>query len=215
MKESLVTLVRRGMTQLAIFLNSISSGKVKPAHITTLSLLGHIPVAWALVTCRPILAAVLLAFFSLMDALDGALARVQNSSTLSGMYYDAVSDRLKEVIVYSALAVFVYKHVDPTIVWQVVALAGTSLLVSYTKAKGEMAIAGTIKDPQKLNRIFGGGIASYEVRVFAVIIGLLFGWIAYILPLLIAANSITIASRFLKVSKQLSEIDAKKIKESR
>lgn len=215
MKDSLAALVRRSMAHLARYLNSISRGKIKPAHITTISLLGHIPVAWALVTCQPILAAVLLAFFSLFDALDGALAREQDSVTLSGMYYDAVSDRLKEVIVYSALAVFVYKHTDPTIVWQVVAVVGTSLLVSYTKAKGEMAIAGIVKNPQELNRIFGGGIASYEVRVVAVIIGLLLGLIAYVLPVLIVINSITIVTRFIKVLKKLNKIDNKKLKVSK
>jgi phosphatidylglycerophosphate synthase len=173
--------VRILMTYIAGFLNYWSRGKLKPAHITAISLLGHIPVAWALITCRPILGAVLLAFFSLLDALDGALAREQNSATLSGMYFDAVSDRVKEIIVFSALAVFVSKHSDTNITWQIVAVVGTSILVSYTKAKGEMAIAGQEHDAQKLNRVFATGIASYEIRVVVIVIGLLFGVIAYVL----------------------------------
>ena len=203
----IIAFVRKMMTHLAEFLNYWTRGKLKPAHVTVISLLGHVPVALALVTSRPILAAVLLAFFSLMDALDGALARVQNSASLSGMYFDAVSDRLKEVIVLSALAVFASKHIDTVITWQIVAVMGTSLLVSYTKAKGEMALAGEKIDAQRLNRIFGGGLASYEIRVVALVVGLLFGWIAYVLPLLIAANSITIATRFLKVAKELQTLD--------
>ena len=147
-----------------------------------------------------------------MDALDGALARAQNSSSLSGMYFDAVSDRLKEVIVLSALAVFASKHIDTVITWQIVAVMGTSLLVSYTKAKGEMALAGEKIDAQRLNRIFGGGLASYEIRVVALVVGLLFGWIAYVLPLLLAANSITIATRFLKVAKELHGLDQRNSK---
>ncbi len=204
--------VRKLMTLLAVFLNRITRGKLKPAHITALSILGHIPVAWALVTSRPILAAVLLAFFSLMDALDGALAREQGSASLSGMYFDAVSDRVKEVIVLSALAVFASNHIDAVITWQIVTVVGTSLLVSYTKAKGEMALAGEKIDPQKLNRIFGGGLASYEIRVVVLVVGLLFGWTAYVLPLLLAANSITIVARFLKVAKYLQELDVQNSK---
>lgn len=204
----ITSLVRSMMTHLAGFLDYWSRGKLKPAHITALSLLGHVPVAWALVTSRPILAAVLLAFFSLMDALDGALAREQGSASLSGMYFDAVSDRVKEVIVLSALAVFASKHIDTVVTWQIVAVAGTSLLVSYTKAKGEMAISGEKINAQKLNRLFGGGLASYEIRVVALVIGLLFGYIAYVLPLLLAANSITVATRFLKVAKHLQGLDA-------
>ena len=198
------------MTQLAIVLNRWTNGKIKPSYVTTVSLLGHIPVAWALATCRPILAGILLAFFSALDALDGALARVQKSSSLSGMYFDAVSDRIKEVIVFSALAVFALKHIDANTEWLIVAVAGTSILVSYTKAKGEMAMIGIEKDAQKLNKIFSGGIASYEVRVVALVIGLLFGWLVYVLPILLILNSITIATRFMKVSKELNIIDNKK-----
>lgn len=209
MKNSIINYLRSLMTRTAIVLNRWTNGKLKPSHITTLSIIGHIPVAWALITCQPILAAVLLAFFSALDALDGALARVQKSSSLSGMYYDAVSDRLKEIIVFSALAVYASKHIDANISWLIVAVAGTSLLVSYTKSKGEMALAGKENDAQKLNRIFSAGIASYEVRVVLIVIGLLFGWLIYILPLLLLLNCITIVTRFMKVTKELKIIDRK------
>ena len=207
--KSIKNIVRMVMMHIAGFLNYWTRGKLKPAHVTTLSLVGHIPVAWALVSCRPVLAAALLAFFSLLDALDGALARVQGSATRGGMFFDAVSDRLKEVIVYSALAVFMHKHLDPADAWLVVAVAGTSLLVSYTKAKGEMAVASEKTDMQKLNRAFGIGFASYEIRVVAIVIGLLLGWITYILPLLLAANMLTIALRFVVISRELYLLDQK------
>lgn len=200
---------RRIMTHVAGFIDYWTRGKIKPAHITSLSLIGHIPVAWALVNCRPLLAALLLAGFSILDALDGALARVQNSASLGGMFYDAVTDRMKEVIVFSALAVFVYKHIDITIVWQVVAACGSALLVSYVKAKGEMAVAAKNTDPQKLNRLFSIGFASYEVRVVALVVGLLFGIIEFILPLMIAANLLTVALRFIVISRELYVIDNK------
>lgn len=209
MKKSLIIHLRNIMTLIAIRLDKWTNGKLNPSQITTVSLLGHIPVAWALITCQPILAAVLLALFSSLDALDGALARVQKSSSLAGMYYDAVSDRLKEVIVFSTLAVYATKHIDTNIAWLVVAVAGTSILVSYTKSKGEMALTGIEKDAQELNKIFGSGIASYEVRVVLLVVGLLFGWLVYILPLLLVLNCVTIATRFINVSKELNIIDKK------
>lgn len=206
--------VRLGMFHIAGFIDYWSKGRVKPNHITVLSLTGHIPVAWAIATNRPVLGAGLLAFFSLLDALDGAMAKVQNSASLSGMFFDAVSDRMKEVIVFSALAVLVYKQIDPSLTWQVVAACGTSILISYTKAKGEMAIAGktiSAQDTQKLNRLFGIGIAGYEVRVVALVTGLLFGVIQFILPLLIAANLMTIALRFIVIAKELHDIDQREL----
>ncbi len=195
------------MTRIAGFIDSRSNSRIKPSHITILSLLGHLPVAWALIAGKPVLGAVLLAFFSLMDALDGALARLQNSATLRGMYFDAVSDRIKEVIVYSALAFYAYENISGNISWLIVAVCGTSLLVSYVKAKGEMAVGSNHSDTQKLNRLFGVGIASYEIRTFLVVVGLLFGILEFILPLLLAANMLTIALRFLAVSKYLFTIE--------
>lgn len=212
MKETFIGHIRHGMMHIARILNKFTHGKIRPAHITALSLIGHLPVAWALIEGEPILAAILLAVFSLLDALDGALSRVQHSSSLSGMYFDAVSDRIKEVIVYSALIIYTNEFVDTSLSWVVVAVAGTSILVSYTKAKGEMALSSTEKDPQKLNRILSGGIASYEVRITALVIALLFGWLIYILPILLIINSITIVTRFYKVTKALQVIDTKAAK---
>lgn len=198
------------MYHIAGFINYWTNGKLKPSHVTALSLAGHITVVIALLYCRPVLAGILLLFFASLDALDGALARIQKNSTLSGMYFDAVADRLKEVMVFSAIAVYINKHVDPTLTWQVVAALGTSLLVSYVKAKAEMAVASTNKkDAQKLNRLFSGGIGSYEYRVIAIILSLIFGGIVFVLPLLIAANSLTIAVRFLVATKVLYQYDVK------
>lgn len=210
--DKIVAFVRSAMYHVAGFIDFWTKGWIKPAHITALSLAGHIPIAWALVTHRPVLAAVLLAIFGLMDSLDGAMARYQNSTTLSGMFFDAVSDRMKEVILYSALAVYGYEHFDSNMLWMIVALCGTSLLVSYTKAKGEMAVSESNKDPQKLNRVFSVGIASYEIRMLVIIIGLLFGILELLIPLLVAANLITVALRFLVVTRELYEIDQNNLK---
>lgn len=205
--KRVVSVVRTVMSHIAGFINYWSKGKIKPSHITTISLLGHIPVAWALVTCRPLLAAALLAFFGILDALDGALARVQGSASTTGMFFDAVSDRIKEVIVYSALAVYAAKHFESEMLWMIVALCGSALLVSYVKAKGEMAVAAKQKDTQKLNRLFSVGFASYELRMVVIIVGLIFGVLELFIPLLIAANLLTAALRFIVISKVLYNQD--------
>lgn len=207
--SKVIGFARTAMSHVAGFIDYWSNGRVKPVHITSLSLIGHIPVAYFLVTGRPGLAAFYLAFFAGLDALDGALARLQGSASRSGMFFDAVSDRLKEVILYSALVVYAYNHLAADLTWQIVALCGTSLLVSYTKAKGEMAVTD-VEDVQKLNRAFGIGIATYEIRMVAIIAGLLFGVLEPIIPLLISANMLTVAVRFLVIAKYLREIDQTK-----
>lgn len=202
--------VRVLMTSVAKGLNKLFRGKLKPSHITTLSLVGHIPAAWALWTCRPLLAAGLIAFFGLLDALDGALAREQGTASKLGMFYDAVTDRLKEIIIYSGLAVYTAKHVNNVDPWLVVAVAGTSILVSYVKAKGEMAISAKSHDKQALNRAFSNGLSRYEVRMVVLIAGLIFtDFLGPILRLMVALNLFTAAGRFLEIARILNVEDQK------
>lgn len=200
--------VRVLMAGLAKELNKLFGGKLKPSHITTLSLVGHIPAAWALWTCRPLLAAGLIAFFGLLDALDGALAREQGTASKLGMFYDAVTDRLKEIIIYSGLAVYIAKHVPDINSWLVVAVAGTSILVSYVKAKGEMAVSAKSYDRQALNRVFSNGLSRYEVRMVMLIVGLIFtDFLGPILRLMVALNLFTAAGRFLEIARILNSED--------
>jgi CDP-diacylglycerol--glycerol-3-phosphate 3-phosphatidyltransferase len=209
MKNKTVAYLRQKMLFLAIFLDRLSKGKIKPNHITLVSFLGHIPVALALISNKPILAAFLLAFFASLDALDGALARVQKSSSLSGMYYDAVSDRAKEIIVFSALAVFINSQYSSNYSWLVAATLGTSILVSYAKAKGEMSVGNQDKigiDKQKLNRKFSSGLSTYEIRVVLIVVGLVFSVILQTLIILLILNIYTIITRMLDVTKSLNSI---------
>ena len=207
--EIIVNGVKVMMSNFAVFLNKISRGKLSPSYITTLSLIGHIPAAWALWTNRPILGAILIAVFGLMDSLDGALARVQNTASKLGMFFDATTDRLKEVIIYSGLAVYISVSEPKVGVWVVPAVVGSSLLVSYVKAKGEMAVSAESHDRQALNRAFSQGIARYEIRMALLILGLVTGLLPSLLNLIIALNMLTAAIRFLEVAKLLNLEDSK------
>jgi len=206
--EAIVANVKVLMSKLAVQLDKLFRGKLRPAHITTLSLLGHIPVAWALWTGRPILGAILLAVFGLMDALDGALARAQKSVSKLGMFYDAVTDRLKEVMIYSGLAMFVAYSEPKIYPWVVPAVVGSSILVSYVKAKGEMAVSANSHDKQLLNRAFSQGISRYEIRMFLLIAGLVAGFLPSFLNLIIALNLMTASVRFLEIAKLLNTEDS-------
>ncbi len=206
--ETIVAHVKVLMSKLAVQLDRLFRGKLRPAHITTLSLIGHIPATWALWNNRPILAAVLIAVFGLMDALDGALARAQKSVSKMGMFYDAVTDRLKEVMIYSGLAMYVAISEPKVYPWVVPAVVGSSILVSYVKAKGEMAVSSGHHDKQLLNRAFSQGISRYEIRMFLLIAGLVTGFLPSFLNLIIALNLMTASVRFLEIAKLLNTEDA-------
>ena len=213
--ERIGTSVRIFMVHVARFLNKLTGGRLKPSHVTLISLLGHFPAAWALWVDRPVLAALLIGIFGLMDALDGALAREQGTASKLGMFFDAVTDRLKETILYAGLAMYVATN-EPTLgTWVVPTVAGTSLLVSYVKAKGEMAVTTGSHDKQALNRAFSQGIARYEIRMALLIIGLLSDMLNPLLNFVIAINLITAATRFMEVAKLLSTEDAEEAQGSR
>lgn len=76
---------------------------------------------------------------SLLDAVDGALARAQGGGTPFGSFLDSTLDRASEAIVYIGVASwFLFSRPDPAwpVLLTLVALAG-SFLVSYSRARAE------------------------------------------------------------------------------
>ena len=111
---------------------------VTPNALTMLGLLMHVPVAWALVNGRWRLASVL-GIFSVMDVLDGSLARYLNHGETSkfGAFLDSTSDRIAEVLIFGGMTWWFASQTNPTLaVVSLLALAG-SVLVSYTRARAE------------------------------------------------------------------------------
>ena len=199
--------IRGWMLVPARAINRVSDGRVTPNHITLVSLLGHGLIVWALWNARPIVAAFLLIFFGLMDSLDGALARVQKSSSVNGMLYDATSDRVKEVLMYVGLTQYVLIQGSANYTWLPAAVLGGSLVVSYIKAKGEMALATQGgHDAQKLNRVFSDGVARYEVRMALIVLALLSGRVVFVLWVLLILVTYTALQRIIKVSRALSHV---------
>jgi len=76
---------------------------------------------------------------SLLDAVDGALARAQGGGTDFGSFLDSTLDRASEAILYVGIAVWFLNALDQPmlpVLAVFVALAG-SFLVSYARARAE------------------------------------------------------------------------------
>lgn len=195
--------VRAPMKALANILNEISGGKITPNMVTLVGLVAHFGIAWLIVDERYIWAGIFLIIFGLFDALDGQLARLQNKASNAGMVLDAVTDRMKEVILYSALAYSLINSNHPNIaVWAVIAL-GASMLVSYTKAKGETALSDSKLTANEKNRVFQDGFLRYEVRMFILVLGLFSGYIAESVMLIAILAIYTSLSRLLQIMQKV------------
>ena len=195
---------RQIMFVVARGLNKITLGKLHPNVVTIIGLLAHIPIAYFIASEQLVLAAGLLVFFGLFDALDGALAKLQKRASSAGMVLDATTDRMKEVLLYIGAAYYFVNTGSPKFAVWAVAACGGSLLVSYVKAKGETAVKDAGLSPNEVNKLFSDGLLRFEVRMFVLIIGLLSGYLEVAVVIIAILAWLTTFQRLIRITKKLA-----------
>jgi len=143
------------------------------------------------------LGAVVFVAGSILDILDGALARAGGKATPFGAFLDSTTDRVGEFFMLAAIAyVFATDGRDVFVVVAVAAVAG-SLLVSYTRARAEaLGLKGDV------------GIGSRAERVVVICLGLAvapWGGLQWAIYLLSATAWVTVGQRIWSVRKQLEQ----------
>ena len=141
------------------------------------------------------LAAALFIVGSILDILDGALARESGKATPFGAFVDSVSDRVSEGFMLGAVALILARHGDElALAFCFAALAG-SFLVSYARAKAEiLGLRGDV------------GIGSRAERVVVISAGLIlapWGMLPWAIYFLTATAWLTVFQRIFHVRKQL------------
>ena len=136
---------------------------------------------------------------SILDILDGALARSHGKLTQFGSFLDSTTDRISEGLVLGAIALVLSEQGHVAALASVfVALVG-SFLVSYTRAKAEaLGLSGTV------------GLMGRAERIVLVAVALPFaghGSLPYAMYLLAALTAFTVFQRVNHVRKQLDEGD--------
>lgn len=143
------------------------------------------------------LAAALFVAGSLLDILDGALARAGGLSTPFGAFLDSTTDRISEGFMLAAIAFVFARHGHSAEVVATVAAVGGSFLVSYTRARAEaLGLRGDV------------GIGSRAERVVVITAGLVlapWGVLPWAIGLLAVTAWITVLQRILSVRAQLRE----------
>jgi phosphatidylglycerophosphate synthase len=128
---------------------------------------------------------------SIVDGVDGDLARFKGMATRFGGVLDTVTDRYADAIVLAGMAFYAYRFEDwprPETI-AVLALAG-SLMVSYSRARIEASLAA-----QPSDGVFG--LASRDVRLLIAAIGTIAGQCYWTLVVLAAISALTVAWRLL------------------
>jgi CDP-diacylglycerol---glycerol-3-phosphate 3-phosphatidyltransferase len=159
-----------------------------PNTITVIGLLITVAAAILVGAGWLLLGAAVLTAGSLLDAVDGALARAQGGGTPFGSFLDSTLDRASEAILYTGIAVwFLTALPEPT--WPVlavlVALAG-SFMVSYARARAEgIGLAASV------------GLAPRTERLVLVIVGVALaglGFTPVLIGILVLVAALTVAT---------------------
>jgi len=132
---------------------------------------------------------------SILDILDGALARAGGKSTPFGAFFDSTTDRVGEGAMLAAIGLVFARHGnDVAVVFTIAAVVG-SFLVSYVRARAEaLGLRGDV------------GLGSRAERVVVITAGLVlapWGVLQWAIYLLAATSWVTVAQRVLHVRKQL------------
>ena len=145
-----------------------------PNTITVIGLLITLGASVLVASGWLILGAAILTAGSLLDAVDGALARATGGGTAFGSFLDSTLDRAGESILYTGIGVWLLRtQPDPVLpmLALMVALAG-SFLVSYTHARAQgIGLAADIGLAPRTERLVLV-IAGVALAGLGVVIGL-------------------------------------------
>jgi len=162
----------------------VSKTGISPNGITVIGFLLMVGVGLVLSQGYLRLAGVLLIVAALFDALDGALARLQDRVTPFGAFFDSTMDRYAEAAVFlGVLVYFLRQGASTEVILTYIAIIG-SLMVSYTRARGE-GLGVSIR----------GGLLSRLERMVILVLFLLLNQLAIALWILAPLTNLTALQR--------------------
>jgi phosphatidylinositol phosphate synthase len=132
---------------------------------------------------------------SILDILDGALARTSGKATPFGAFVDSMTDRVSEGVMLASIALVFMRDGNQVALAFTFAAAVGCFLVSYARAKAEiLGLRGDV------------GLGSRAERVVVISAGLIlapWGALQWAIYLLAATAWLTVIQRLLHVRRQL------------
>ena len=173
----------------------ISRTGVSPNVLTVLGFLATVGVSIVLASGQQRVAGLLMVPVGLVDALDGALARLRNRATRFGAFLDSTLDRFAEIALYLGL-LYLYRETTPETLLIYLTITG-SLMVSYTRARAEgLGIECKV------------GLFGRFERLATLVLGLVLGQIRIALIILAVFSNLTALQRMWHVRKATSSASA-------
>ena len=194
-----------GRSLLAPIVRLAQRAGVTPNRVTVLGFLVVVVASGLVAAGQLLIGAAVMVAGSLLDAVDGALARATGGATAFGSFLDSTLDRAAEAILLTGIVAYLLRtNVDP--LWPVLvtlAAMGGSFLVSYTRAKAEsLGLSATV------------GLAPRTERVILIVVGLALAGIGLeigligAIGLVAALSAATTVQRIWHVRTQVATISA-------
>ena len=184
--------VDRGLTPIGV---SLRRTGVTADMVTITGIVMATGATVAIATGNLRLGFLLLILTGIPDALDGAVAKASGTSSQRGAFFDSVSDRLTDALLFGGLAWYLADSEPGHMMMLPVAVMSLAMLVSYQRAKAE-----------SLGYNAKGGIMERAERFIVLGFGLLFSeLLVWTLWLMLVLTAVTAVQRFVKVWRQASK----------
>jgi CDP-diacylglycerol--glycerol-3-phosphate 3-phosphatidyltransferase len=175
----------------------LSESRVTPNQLTALGFALNLVAAILVYRETYVAAAAVFLVGSIIDILDGALARSRGQATVFGAFIDSTTDRISEGAVLCAAALVFARDGDTWAIAAVFVALVASFLVSYTRARAEaLGLEGKAGLMGRAERV---------VLLAAILVTSPWGTLPYGIALLAALASATVAQRIFSVHRQLAE----------
>jgi CDP-diacylglycerol--glycerol-3-phosphate 3-phosphatidyltransferase len=181
---------------------ALRQSRVTPNQLTALGFSLNIVAAVLLFKELYVLAGIVFLVGSIIDILDGALARLRGQATVFGAFIDSTTDRVSEGFVLGAAALVLAREGTTWGVAAIFVALVASFLVSYTRARAEaLGLDGKAG-------LMGRG---ERVVLLAVVILLSpFGALPWGIAVLAILTTFTVGQRIMSVHRQLVSAEAEK-----
>jgi len=182
---------------------ALSGTPVTPNAVTIFTLLLAVATGGMIAGGWNIVGGIGIQVVSVIDGVDGELARLKRLTSRFGAVLDAVTDRYADAVIIGGMTIFAVRFEDqprPEVIGML-ALSG-ALLVSYSRARIEASLlpaaradASAARSGRFHDSVFG--LASRDVRSLIAAVGTVAGQCYWTLIILAAASLLTVAWRLL------------------
>ena len=170
--------------------------RITPNQVTILSFLVGLASSIFFAYLQPLAGGVLAQASSILDGVDGDLAKITNRASAFGSFLDSQLDRFADALIISGMIYSSWVS-EPSIYALALGLAALqgSLMVSYSRARAK----------SDLGIVFKSGVAGYaanrDVRLFVIMIGGILNQVFVTLLLLAFLTNSVIVKRLYDVMK--------------